>query len=281
MKRDTSSWTQAYRNERTEAARSARAEGVANERMQRDNVAIDLLNWMAWFGYTIPNIAMYLSKRSRRLLDWMNSEGLIYSQLQLARSKKRTQRHGPQYRTVAVIFPTKKGLQLSGSSVPARRMPDESIYMRHNLMVQLVAIHLMETQTTKPNFTAYTPRTQHLSIESNFYSKFKPDLVLDIEPPTVEEPFRLDGSHLPNKGTFYIEVERSKKSPAELNKFVQKLRALEKTGGIPVIACESAKTMNALLFNISETPWAAEWTNPITLAMNFEEDAPHLINLLD
>lgn len=278
-KRNTSHWTTEYRHERTAAARLARAAGVRNERNDRQEAATKALEWLAWHGYSTVPILQRLTGRSRRLIDWMKSEDWIYFQYQMVRSKRR-RRHGAAYSITSTVFLTRKGFNLVGKrlGLTLSRVQDAPELARHNLLTQLVGIALLRQGEREMAFTAHVPRTMNVG-EPDLMNKFRPDARLEISPPTVSMIDPETGSFPYQGGLFFIEVERSKKTPAELYRLASKLVVLS-SWGQPVLATEQESTMKALRAGIDAVNADGfDWSKVETMVL--ASSHPDLLKLLD
>lgn len=278
-KRNTSHWTPEYRLARTAAARRARAVGVRYERNDRQAAATKALEWLAWFGYSTVPILQELTGRSRRLIDWMKAEDWIYFQYQMVRTKRR-RRHGAAYSITSTVFLTRKGFNLVGKRLGSSlcRVQDAPEFARHNLLTQLVGIALLRQGERETAFTAHVPKTMSIG-EPDLMNKFRPDARLEILPPTVSMIDPETGSFSNQGGLYFIEVERSKKTPAELYRLASKLVVLS-SWGKPVLATEQESTMKALRAGIdAANADGFEWSKVETMVL--ASSHPDLLGLLD
>lgn len=250
--RDTSSWSQEYRHERTSAARAARAASSLDQRETRDHDRQKILEWLDWMGYSTTKILCFLVGRSRRILDEMVADGLIHHQQQLIKAGSRVKKHGGQYLPMTTVFLTRAGHTKSGAKNPLKRHPDKPDMVRHNLLSQVAMLHLLDSpypSRVSSSWTAYPPGTQHLA-DLSFKAKFKPDLQVEIQPPTRELPCGELERRTPY-GLFFIEVERSRKKSNELERLANKLKTLLEYGK-PVLVTETRTFMSSLLNKLSE-----------------------------
>lgn len=278
-KRDTSHWTPEYRLARTAAARQARAAGVRYERNDRQAAATKAMEWLAWYGYSTVPILQRMTGRSRRLIDWMKSEDWIYFQYQMVRAKRR-RRHGAAYSITSTVFLTRKGFNLVGKRLGLKlcRVQDAPEFARHNLLTQLVGIALLRQSEREAAFAAHVPRTMYVG-EPNLMNKFRPDARLEISPPTVSMIDPETGSISNQGGLYFIEVERSKKTPAELYRLASKLVVLS-SWGQPVLATEQESTMKALRAGIdAANADGFDWNKVETMVL--AKSHPDLLELLD
>jgi len=278
-KRDTSHWTPEYRLARTAAARQARAAGVRYEHNDRQAAAIKALEWLAWYGYSIVPILQKLTGRSRRLIDWMKSEDWIYFQYQMVRTKRR-RRHGAAYSITSTVFLTRKGFNLVGKRLGLKlcRVQDAPELARHNLLTQLVGIALLRQSEREPDFTAHIPKTMNVG-EPALMNKYRPDARLEISPPTVSIIDPETGAFPYQGGLYFIEVERSKKTPAELYRLASKLVVMA-SWGQPVLATEQESTMKALQEGLdAANADGFDWRKIETMIL--AKSHPDLLELLD
>lgn len=251
--------------ERTAKARAGRVESLVHQKRMRQDARIAVLQWLAWFGYSTSNILTYLVKRSPRLLTEMCADGLIHLERHLMKGGRRKTRHGAQFTIVTTMHLTKAGHRLTGLtnagqpvadvlSLPFRRHLDRPEIVRHNLLVQISALHLLESHDRRPDFQAFTPETQRHAPGGKLYGRNKPDGHIDI---AIDDGFpeQLYDDLIPKRsplyGTYFIEVERSRKRPKEMVTFRDKLKKLVEFGK-PVIVTEKQGAMTALLARFAE-----------------------------
>ncbi len=247
--RNTSHWTQDEKQKRMSAAHQVldaiRMVNVMAKEQRQEKILI----WLLSFGSSTTKLLTTLtSEKSTRLLSAMAKDGLIHFTQRVVATIARESAHGKQVKIMTIAIISKKGASLlkkRGIEVPRQMGIEDQKFLRHNLTVQAVAIRLcndiesfqMDHRIFVPRVLQTLPRNHELR---KSLKNARPDALIEVD--TRGNLFYEDHSLFnelthasqtqfflnSNQIGFAIEVELSKKTDKEIDRFVHKLHALKK-----------------------------------------------------